>query len=99
MFRKMISNKAAVFALPFITMVAFSSVASAEEIILSPENSFAKELPDNAFLKLAQAEETAVEKAKRIKEERQLERKRKRAERARKRNERLKKRPRFGSFS
>jgi len=99
MFRKLITNKATAFALSFAAIVSLSAVASADEIILLPENTITEEFPDNAYLKLAQAQETAAEKAARKKEERKLERERKRAERARKRKERAKNRPRFGSFS
>lgn len=99
-FSKLKKNKATAFALSFAGMIAFSSIASAEENISLPNNGIQTELPPaNEFLKLAQAQETAAQKAARKKEERRLERERKKAEREKKRKERRKNRPKFGSFS
>lgn len=99
MFRKSITNKVTAFALSFAVVVFFSNIASVDEIIFLPEKNIAEELPDNGFLKLAQAQETASEKAARKKEARKLARERIKAERVRKRKERAKNRPKFGSFS
>lgn len=99
MTRKIISKNATTLALSFAATVAFSSIASADEVQLLPEKSIAGKLHTNGFLELAQAQETAAEKAARKQEERRVERERKKAERARKRKERKKNRPRFGSFS
>lgn len=99
MTRKIISKKATTLALSFAATVAFSSIASADEVYLLPEKSIADKLHTNGFLELAQAQETAAQKAARKKEERRVERERKKAERAKKRKERLKNRPKFGSFS
>lgn len=98
-FSKLKKNKATAFALSFAGMVAFSSIASAEENIALPDNKITKELPADEFLTLAQAQETAAQKAARKTEERRLERERKKVEREKKRKERRKNRPKFGSFS
>ncbi len=78
-------------------MFPFSANALANEAITVSDTSIIIKAPSQDYIRLAQAEETAEQKAARLKEERRLERQRKRAERAAKRKKRSS-RPRFGSF-
>lgn len=78
-------------------MFPLSANVLANEAITVPDTSVIIQVPSQDHIKLVQAEETAEQKAARLKEERRLERQRKRAERAAKRKKRSS-RPRFGSF-
>ena len=101
MFKKYFSvsllNLSAAFILSAIAVTSVVTSASAEEIVITPKVVIS-EITNGDITVLAQATETAAEKAARKREERRLERQRKRAERAAKRKKRPA-RPRFGSFS